>query len=131
MLNHKKRESANKIWPEFSTVLRVGTKEFIKFISLKYLQIWTFLEASQGQSLHITARRPETCNFIKNETLAQVFSWEFCEISKNTFSYRTFPSMFASLIGRNTTYKRSYSMQKVLSPSFFKHPLPPSIWTYF
>ena len=26
-----------------------------------------------------------TCNFIKNETLAQVFSCEFCEISKNTF----------------------------------------------
>ena len=24
------------------------------------------------------------CNFIKKETLAQVFSWEFCEISKNT-----------------------------------------------
>ena len=31
------------------------------------------------------------CNFIKKETLAQVFSCEFCEISKNTFSYRTPP----------------------------------------
>ena len=30
-----------------------------------------------------------TCNFIKRETLAQVFSCEFCEISENTFSYRT------------------------------------------
>ena len=29
------------------------------------------------------------CSFIKKETLAQVFSCEFCEISKNTFSYRT------------------------------------------
>ena len=29
----------------------------------------------------------EACNFIKREeTLAQVFSSEFCEISKNTFS---------------------------------------------
>ena len=27
-------------------------------------------------------------NFIKKETLAQVFSCEFCEVSKNTFSYR-------------------------------------------
>ena len=27
---------------------------------------------------------PETCNFIKKETLAEVFSCEFCEISKNT-----------------------------------------------
>ena len=25
------------------------------------------------------------CNFIKKETLAQVFSYEFCEISKNNF----------------------------------------------
>ena len=25
------------------------------------------------------------CNFIKKDTLAQVFSCEFCEISKNTF----------------------------------------------
>ena len=27
----------------------------------------------------------EACNFIKKETLAQVFSREFCEISMNTF----------------------------------------------
>ena len=32
---------------------------------------------------------PEACNFIKKETLAQAFSCEFCEISKNTFFYRT------------------------------------------
>ena len=31
----------------------------------------------------------QTRNFIKKETLAQVFFCEFCEISKNTFSYRT------------------------------------------
>ena len=28
---------------------------------------------------------PKRCNFIKKETLAQVFSCEFCEISKKTF----------------------------------------------
>ena len=27
----------------------------------------------------------QACNFIKKETLAQVFSCGFCEISKNTF----------------------------------------------
>ena len=27
----------------------------------------------------------QTCNFIKKETLAQVFSCQFCEISKNIF----------------------------------------------
>ena len=31
----------------------------------------------------------EACNFTKKETLAQVLSCEFCEISKNTFFYRT------------------------------------------
>ena len=31
----------------------------------------------------------ESCNFIRKESLAQVFSCEFCVISKNTFSYRT------------------------------------------
>ena len=36
-------------------------------------------------------KETQACNFIKNETLAQVFSCEFCQISKNTFSYRTPP----------------------------------------
>ena len=38
-----------------------------------------FLEISQNL---------QACNLIKKETLAQVFSCEFCEISKNIFSYR-------------------------------------------
>ena len=34
----------------------------------------------------ISKKQPqEVCNFINKETLAQVFSCEFCEISKNTF----------------------------------------------
>ena len=28
---------------------------------------------------------------LKKETLAQVFSYEFCEIFQNTFFYRTYP----------------------------------------
>ena len=31
----------------------------------------------------------EARNFIKTETLTQVFYCEFCKISKNAFSYRT------------------------------------------
>ena len=31
----------------------------------------------------------EVCNFIKKESLAQVFFCEFCKISQNTFFYRT------------------------------------------
>ena len=38
----------------------------------------------------------KACNFIKKETLAQVFSCEFCEIFKNTFLHRT-PLVAASV----------------------------------
>ena len=38
-----------------------------------------------------TGRRSQACNFIKIEILAPVFSSEFCEISKNIFSYKTPP----------------------------------------
>ena len=36
---------------------------------------------------YVQKQPPEVfyCNFIKKETLAQVFSCEFCEISKKTF----------------------------------------------
>ena len=39
---------------------------------------------------------PQACNFIKKEILAQVFSCEFCKISKKTFFYRT-PPVAASI----------------------------------
>ena len=38
--------------------------------------------------MHRKTPVPEACSFIKKEILAQVFSCEFCEISKNTFYYR-------------------------------------------
>ena len=44
------------------------------------------------------------CNFIKKETLAQVFSCEFCEISKNTFFYRK-PPVAASEDGNQRILK--------------------------
>ena len=46
------------------------------------------------QSLFVS-KVAELCNFIKKETLAQVFSSEFCENSKNTLCYIT-PLMAAS-----------------------------------
>ena len=36
--------------------------------------------------------RPKACNFIKKETLAQVFSCEFYEISKNIFFTEHLPT---------------------------------------
>ena len=39
----------------------------------------------QSETTKVGGTRPEVCNFIKKETLARMFSCEFCEISKNTF----------------------------------------------
>ena len=54
-----------------------------------------FLKVLQNSQENICARvsflmkmQAEACNFIKKETLAQVISCKFCEIFKNTFSYR-------------------------------------------
>ena len=50
-----------------------------------------FLKISQNSQEDTCARvsfliklQAEACNFLKKETLAQVFSCEFCEIFKNT-----------------------------------------------
>ena len=55
-----------------------------------------FLEILQNSRENTCARVSFLIKFLKKETLAQVFSCEFCEISKNTFSYRT-PTVVASL----------------------------------
>ena len=52
------------------------------------ISLFTILfEVICGKSiLQNSQENASACNFIKKETLAQVFSCEFCEISKNTFS---------------------------------------------
>ena len=49
----------------------------------------------------------QACKFIKKETLTQVFSCEFFEISKNTFSYRT-PLVAASVCWKILSWKSAY-----------------------
>ena len=53
-----------------------------------------FLEILQNSQENTCAKvsfliKPQACNFIKKETLTQVFSCKFCEISRNTFFHRT------------------------------------------
>ena len=55
------------------------------------------LEISQNAQENACARVSQVCNFIKKETLAQVFSYKLCKFSKNIFSYRA-PLVAASLI---------------------------------
>ena len=65
-----------------------------------------FLEISQNSqkntwaiALLLIKLQTETCNFIKKETLTKVFSCEFCEISKDTFPYITYP-VAASVVNK-------------------------------
>ena len=58
-------------------------RNFAKFIGIHLCQSAFFNR--------VAGLRPQACNSIKKDTLAQVFSCEFCEISKDTFSYRTLP----------------------------------------
>ena len=57
-----------------------------------------FLKISHNSQENISARdsfliklRTQACNFIKKDTLAQVFSCEFCEIFKDSYFYRSPP----------------------------------------
>ena len=68
------------------------------------------LEISQNSQENPCARvsflvklQAESCNFVKKEILAQVFSCGFCEISKSTFLYRT-PLMAASVCEQLTSF---------------------------
>ena len=63
----------------------------VKKVFLEILQ--NSQENTCGKDSFLIKLQTSPCNFIKKETLAQVlFSFEFCEISKSTFFYRT-PAM--------------------------------------
>ena len=59
------------------------------------------------------ARVSKVCNFIIKEALAQVLFCEFCEISKNTFSYKT-PPVVASAALTNSIFKFNSSFLVLL-----------------
>ena len=70
-----------------------------------------FLKISQNSQESTSARvsfliklLADVYNFIKKETLAEVFSCEFCEISKSTFLHRT-PLVTASVLDLLISYK--------------------------
>ena len=58
----------------------------------------------------------KTCNFIKKETLALVLYCEFCEISKNTFYYRTpLVATYVLQITFDPIFLEKHSMKMFLS----------------
>ena len=70
----------------FNLNVLIKSKAVVQRCSVKKV----LLEISQNSRENTCARvspvpEPQACNVIKKETLAQVFSCEFCEISKNIF----------------------------------------------
>ena len=89
----------------FRLLLMVNCKDF-RYLLVLYGFIWFYIVLDvlhvQFSSVHYISfgkegatgdllLRVEACNFIKKETLAQVFSCKFCEIFKNTIFYGTTP----------------------------------------
>ena len=48
-------------------------------------------ESTCSRASFLIKFQAEACSFNKKESLAELFSYEFWEISKNTFSYKTPP----------------------------------------
>ena len=120
---------------------------FLFFLLIKTKYIGVLLVFQRVKSIHETQTRfslfsnnyqfyPEAvaqtcsvkrccaCNFIKKETLAQVFFCEFCEISKNIFFYRT--PLVAAFLPSSTynNYIHRYFLQEVqCSLTFFTNHL--------
>ena len=65
------------LWPPASSIIGPGAGGWINLIA-KNTKFY------QKQ----LSRVVQACNVIKKETLAQVLSYEICQIYKNTFSYR-------------------------------------------
>ena len=99
-----------------------------------------FLEISQNSQENTWPRvsfliklqaRPPT---IKKETLTQVFSCEFCEISKNAFSYKTPPvaasayslagiNKIVSFIDLHHSSSPNFNIQNIIMMNFSRCPM--------
>ena len=76
-------------WTQF-LIVNQKTENVIKYMKINNIE--ESVPFKKKISSEAVARRSaEACKFIKKETLVQVFSCEFCEISNNTFCYRTPP----------------------------------------
>ena len=72
LLGNTKKNSNWQKQPRRCSVKKGLLRNFIKFTGKHLCQI-----------LFLKKIGPQACNFIKKETLAQVFSCEFCKVSKN------------------------------------------------
>ena len=64
-------------------------KVFCEKVFLKFSQ--NLQENTCPRVSFLMKLQASACNFIKKDTLAQVLPYKFCEVFKNTASYRTTP----------------------------------------
>ena len=74
------------------------------------------------KSLFLIKLQASACNVTKKETLAQVFSFEFSEISKNTFLEEHLQEA-ASVIGKLTSLEKYIGPCKKSMTEFFQEQL--------
>ena len=74
------------------------------------------MKTSVPESIILIKLQADACNFIKKETLAQVFSCEICAIFKNAFFFRT-PSVASS----DMTFIIENCIYAVMSPKKIKN----------
>ena len=89
---NKKKTVTSRQEGEYEMLNRCTKLKFTKAATRTVLYKKVFLEISQNSQENTSARasfliklQALDLNFIKKETLPEVFSCEFCEISKNTF----------------------------------------------
>ena len=75
----------------FNKVSRPGSEVVVQRCSVKKGVLGNFTFSQENTCPRVSILISRASNFIKKETLAQVFSCEFCEISKNTFFHRAPP----------------------------------------
>ena len=83
------------LWHGCSPVdlLHIFSTPFLEAASVCMTKGKAVVENTCARHSFLIKFQAEAYNFIEKENLAQVFSCKFCEISKNTFSYRTPPEV--------------------------------------
>ena len=77
---------------------------------------------------------PNACKFIKKDSLVQVLSFEFYEISKNTFFYRTPPADISGLslkIPYLRHHKETLYEKRLTKHTFLILPICSAVQLYF
>ena len=82
------------VWsPDWAS--NVLKKKFWELFQISFdkmvLILISIIQHEQYYLIILFINRPKGWNFIEKETLAQMFSCEFCEISRNNFFYRAHP----------------------------------------